>query len=410
MPTSKYFARALSVALLCACAAPEKPATPGVHRSTSGDTTIVYTVGDGVWGPLHDAVEVLRVAETSKETTFGQIQMIAPTPDGGLLIHDVKAAEGEAVRQFSPDGKFIRNIGRKGRGPGEYSVGFVAMAVAPNGTIVLREPFTGIKRYRPNGVFINEFASDRRSGSHEFVITSDTTMYLRGSVRTGSSLGVAAMVQYDTAGLDIDSLVAPRWLMNEAPSDFLFGALTPRQSWTIASDGRMVITRSDKLGFLVIDPRTQSTPLVGEVAATPIPISDDERAERERVDKWSEANCGLIENGKVVVEGPKAQPVPKIKPLMKAVDVDNNGRVWLWKRTPSVQIPSHTVRACDGKSTEGTFTERGRVIAAFQLDGTYLGEVRFPDKAGRIVFVGDFAWATVANDEGVQQLIKFRLH
>ena len=150
--------------------------TPGITREHRGDTAIVLTTGDGAWGPVHDAVEVLRVAETSKETTFGLIRAMAATPDGGVLVYDIKAAEGKIVRQFNAEGKFVRNVGRAGSGPGEYDMDVLMLAAAPNGTLVLREPFRGVSRYAPDGRFINRFTTDERSGAHEVVAAFDGSL------------------------------------------------------------------------------------------------------------------------------------------------------------------------------------------------------------------------------------------
>jgi hypothetical protein len=399
---------------IAACQAADFADSAGdsVARSRHGDTTIIVTRGKGVWGPVHDAVEVLRVSETSKETTFGQIQTLAATADGGVLIYDTKSPEGLIIRKFSSDGKFVRNIGRTGRGPGEYDSDMLRIVEQANGTILVRQVFRGVSRFSADGRYLGGFEIDHRNLTHEIFGAADGSIYVRGPVGMGFriiAMDDATVLHYDTAGKLLDSTVAgPPWLVTSDPPAG-FGGPTPTQAWFPLSDGRKIVGRTDKLGFLLVDPGGQSTPLIAEVAIPPIVYSDEERAELQAIEEWKEINYRLVENGKVVVEGPKAAIVPKNKMPAKGIQASIDGRIWIGKSPPSRKVEPFVTAAIEGNSIKKSYAEEERLFVVFQPDGTYLGEVRFPKQTGHLVFAGDFAWATTSDDDDVPVLVKYRI-
>ena len=406
----------LSALLVAACAGGDRAAvgSPGVTRSQHADTIVVLTRGDGAWGPVHDAVEVLRSGETSRETTFGRPRTLATTPDGGVLVFDTKAAEGMSIRQFGADGKFVRNIGRSVSGPGEYSVAELGAAVQHNGTILVMEPRGMVSRFSPEGRFVNGFRTGAPTGM-EIAAASDSSIFIRNWARyrrdRGATVLVSAtsIVRYDTTGRAVDSLLLDRdWLHVDGPPSPL-RTLTARQEWYVVPDGRILIIRTDKVGFLIVDPRGGTPPLIGEFASAPIAYSREERKELEQLQAWVEAHDGLIEGGRHFTEEQKAVPIPRNKLPSKRFLRDADGRIWVELSTPSTRMEPHGVYSTNGQSFTGRYSETDNIYAAFRLDGTFLGEMRFPKGVHRVMFTGDFAWSFVNDDEGRPALVKYRI-
>jgi hypothetical protein len=73
--------------------------------------------------PLHPGVATLveelsiGVADGAEEYIFGGIADVALGRDGSLYVFDRQVP---IVRHYDASGKFLRNIGRAGSGPGEY--------------------------------------------------------------------------------------------------------------------------------------------------------------------------------------------------------------------------------------------------------------------------------------------------
>ena len=373
-----------------------------VQRSRRGDTSVVITKGSGKWGPPHDAVEVLRVPGDTKETSFGAAFQLQGTADGGVVVFDTKAEEGLIIRQFDKDGKFVRNLGRQGPGPGEYMRSNASIAAHPNGSIYVRDDDKSVSIFGPDGKLANTFALAFNNGSTtEIYAAADGSLYLRApfSRTTGfSASDLRPMLHYTADGKLLDSIsVSSRWLSDGSPAS---------QIWRVLPDGRVIVTRTDKIGFLI----PGATPLIAEVPAVPVPYLPAEREELRVARNLYLDKCGGAGRG-----GRPAERViiPEMKQLSRGAAIDIDGRVWIGRSTTSERIPPKLIGSCfsQGRGSfkaEGTY-EEPPVFVAFQTDGTYLGEVRFPLRA-RVTFAGKFAWALVPDADDVQTLVKYRLY
>jgi hypothetical protein len=72
-------------------------------------------------------------AEGQEEYMFGYIPGLAVDDNGDIYVADVQAMQ---IRVFDQDGKFLRTIGRKGQGPGEFT-GIQSIQITPNKELML---------------------------------------------------------------------------------------------------------------------------------------------------------------------------------------------------------------------------------------------------------------------------------
>jgi hypothetical protein len=412
------------VALLAACGKPDNLAGAGVATHTHrGDTLVVHSEGDGIWGPVHDAVEVLRVAETSEQTTFGQIALIRATPDGGVIVYDVKALQGLVLRQFSPDGRFIRNIGRAGSGPGEYEDELLTLTVRPTGSVLLFQFLRGkVSTFSPDGRYLSGFVHPN-GGGNLLIAGTDGSIFVRGSparrkpgeqrARLITYAQEIPVLRYDSTGLLFDSIAPPRpapGVHIDVPPIF---ALVPTFIWFPVPDGRVLVGRTDWVGFQIIDPKGSRPPTEAERPVPSIVYANEERREHQAAQDWDETHGGLVENGKTLGPGSKAVVVPKAKMPVRSIDLDVDGRVWIDRATPSTKIPGRTAGPAPGGSYRLSYGEQERLSSVFQLDGTFLGDIRFPaPPRGPYLrtFAGNVAWGIVRGEDGTPILVKYRLH
>jgi hypothetical protein len=91
------------------------------------------------------------------------------------------------------------------------------------------------------------------------------------------------------------------------------------------------------------------------------------------------------------------------------MSTDINGRVWLMKSGPTRKVEAHCTVSIDNRCiAKGSYGQQVTYLA-FQPDGTFLGEIRFPFGA-HPAFAGDHAWAIVRDNDDVPVLVKYRLH
>lgn len=66
---------------------------------------------------LSDFAESIEIIKLSNDSILRDIDQMIVDKNGDIFIKD---SRGMALQQYAPDGKFIRQIGKRGNGPGEY--------------------------------------------------------------------------------------------------------------------------------------------------------------------------------------------------------------------------------------------------------------------------------------------------
>ncbi len=379
------------------------------------DTVRVVTRTEGVWGPAFDAVEILRVPADRNETTFGLVREVAPLPNGGVLVFDAQGIEGRVLRAFDANGQVTHTIGRAGNGPGEYSAEAVRITVQPDGTMLVHQPMRLISRYGADGRFRNSFPVTTGSGRAELFRGADGSFFTPLTVRPAAgtskwsswsmfnrdargrtALNSRTMFRYDTTGTALDSVsFVGHWLDSKQTQSLV----TPSESWFPLPDGRLVVLRTDVLGFLLVDPTGRANPLIAQVPAESIEYNDDERKE------W-EVTLDRRVRGTASEE---ADRLPMYKMPAGAGTVDPEGRIWVQKQVRSEKVTPYCTNVHEGKCISRNSYAGRPVYVAFDLSGRYLGEVRFPRSTSLIRFARGHVWAITRGEDDQQLLVKFRI-
>jgi hypothetical protein len=379
----------------------------GTHARA--DTTVVTSQGDGIWGPAHDVVEVLRVTTNTKETTFGQVRGLEAAPDGGVFVYDAKGPDGGIIRRFDANGKFVRNIGRDGHGPGEYS-GEIVRVHESNGVIAIRDEQT-INRFTANGKFINGFSVGRSAGFYDVAQGADGSIYTtaprtRSVPRRGEPPPAQTVFHYNSTGGLLDSIAGTPWLVTRAPTPNVLSPVQLHETRFALSDGRVIVGRSDRLGFLVIAPNGTGAPLIAEYQTPPVPYLADERAQLRAAQRRA-----VNVDGERMANPDLDADVPQFKPPLISIRPDGDGRIWIMTPGPSTKLAeprcnSFVDNRCVGKTS---YTQSSRLLG-FRADGAFLGEIRFSKQTSLRAFAGDYAWSLGLDDDDVPFLVKYRLH
>lgn len=93
--------------------------------------------GDAGWDRATVAEHTVTIGETAgpEEQVFGDVTSVAADAAGRIYVAD---RVGSLLRVYGPDGRFLRQIGREGRGPGEYESP-VDLAFGPEGRLHVRD-------------------------------------------------------------------------------------------------------------------------------------------------------------------------------------------------------------------------------------------------------------------------------
>ncbi len=405
----RSWARCIGFMVMWGRAAAQSPSP-----SARADTVVVRSTGAGLWGPGPRAVVSEQVGGGHDTVAFGDIESIAALGDGGVAVFDTRGASGPALLEFDSLGRFRRQLGRTGGGPGEYGDrAFIGDLVAdPRGGLVfLDRAHARVDRWDAAGISAPPAVLPFYTlGSPPVLAGPGGSIYVAarfGAPHQGWLVdpSVTGLVHLDSAGRIQDS-VPPQhsWLATAPLSQF--GATT---SWTVLPTGAIVVTGTDQLALLIRQPGSLGV-LRAEQSFRRVPVSDQERDEYTALRNWEATE----------MRGMPALPdLPRVKAATWGITgIDPAGAIWLQLHTAAMPVAAHP-------AVVGHFASPPPMIrvaeplafAVFRFDGTYLGTVSVPappglqfsgDRVGMISFSGRVIWAVMRDGDGVEALVKWR--
>jgi hypothetical protein len=118
---------------------PAASAWAGAERVTDG---VIYVQSDAAPPQGVETIELKelwRIGGEDDEVFFGNPSKVLLGPDGNIYIEDEQLVQ---VFVYSPDGEFLRTLGRQGEGPGEVR-SLNDIIFLPDGTLGLGQAFPG---------------------------------------------------------------------------------------------------------------------------------------------------------------------------------------------------------------------------------------------------------------------------
>ena len=115
---------------------------------TVGDTLVVRTVGLRADSSRVRLNQEIAIGNRSSDELFASIAGVRPTPDGGVFLSDGRTQ----AKLFDSSGNFVRDVGGKGSGPGEFSSALMSIAVAPAGQLLTWDR-RGVTVFRSDGSY-----------------------------------------------------------------------------------------------------------------------------------------------------------------------------------------------------------------------------------------------------------------
>lgn len=414
-------ASALLLALTLVRGAEAQSGSPGVAKR--GDTTVVRVLSPGPWGPQRAAGLVATIIGTPDGEPFGMITALAALPDGGVVIFDVKGPDGPVAWVIDAGGRFERQLGRAGGGPGEYRFCYDCLVTNLDGSIgLLDKENQRITTYErrgsvrsttplPTGVGNGAPPQFLPGPPGTYYARLETTPYPTKPITDPEEYARFGYVRVAERGGILDTLRPPRsWSTTPARS-----LLEPRTIWRPLPDGRVVVGSTERLRLLVHGTEGSAhRPLLIEGPSKRIAFGKEERTKLRAI--WSYANTNLRKppSGQT----PLPADLPQLKPFFRGFETDHAGRLL-------VQLHSVALRAPAGLIPEQVpiMSEHGRpmparpvldyveppLFAVFEGDGTYLGEVLFPVNVVKLSFTGSVAWVILKDADGQDILARYSL-
>jgi len=376
--------------------------------------------------PMHPGIATLveelsiGVADGAEEYIFGDIADVALGRDGSLYVFDRQVP---IVRHYDASGKFLRNIGRAGSGPGEYRSAS-GIATTPDGRLLVWD--TGnwrINVYSANGDVLTQWTTPSgMSGSGTAQFSRAIFVDTAGIVTTRKMIFDRNPENRPTIWVRFRPDGTPADTIHEPPAPEL-GKLSARADRVSTSSpvpfapiryvalspfGYLVAGYPNRYAFEIHQPGRAVVSVRRDVK--PEPVTRAERAEgRKNIeDRMRQTDPNWSWNG---------PDIPDSKPLYYGLIVGHDGRIWISltrgtepkiggiSSTSGVGpgVPRAPRPAADREASKPTLYD------VFEPDGRYLGQVQSPAGTSAVVRKGDRVWAVAVGDDDVPRLKRYRI-
>ena len=339
-------------------------------------------------------VEELRFGTgESEQQTFSDIRGLAVGNAGQIFVLDFKAQE---IRAFDASGRFVKLIARRGGGPGEIS-NANGLQQAPDGTIWVNDPANSrFSVFSPDGAFQRQHVIPISGYNYIWTGFIDVRGRVNDPVSANPKGGArqSKLRRFSATGVLADSVDIPCGQSTPLPpiwhasnrngsSSNMSVPFSPVPQVVLDPRGFAWCTPSDVYRVVRTRIGQGDTVAVIDRKMTPIPIPTAQRdAEIARIDSVVKR----YETSDV-----DFSKMPKMKPAVLALDVDDAGRLWV--RRPTNE-PMTTVF--------DVFDERGRVLATvaapFRISAYWHPIIR-----------GDVMYTVALDEDDVPNIVRARI-
>ncbi len=397
----------LVLTTLAACGGDRPTTALQIERDTVGDTVIVRTLAGQAWAGDAVLEPEIRIGtfEGAEENMLGDIAGLAVGPDGSTYLFDRHVP---ALRKYSADGEYLTTFGREGGGPGEYKQSDGGLAVLPDGRVLLRDPGNArITVYSLTGEALDSWPL--RGGhftSRRLYVDTAGVAFTQIWGRTDDQR-YTALQPYTPDGEMLDSIMAPSWEYQEAGVTFsgeniqMMNAVpfSPRPHWTFSPLGYFVGGLSSEYSIDAFRPDGSVLRIQRVTEPEAVPPAEKDARRMDVVRNFQRMAPDWTWNG---------PPIPDTKPAFQDLAAGTDGRIWVRLHQPGFLAEEADPE--DPRSVDQW--EEPVVWDVFEPDGTYLGQVRAPDRFRthpEPVFGRDNVWAITTDDLDVQYLTRFSI-
>jgi hypothetical protein len=407
---------ALAGLLLSACEDPPAGTVQGewtAERGERGDTMIVRTLSGSVWGDTMVLVPEVVVGELDGDERylFGNVRGLDVDPSGRVWVVDGQAAE---LRLYSPEGRYLQTIGRRGEGPGEFLEPDI-LRIRDDGSLLVRDQRNArfsilgpggehLGGWPIQGGFSTSTPFHLMDGGEVLNPTlrnlgADITEWRMGLVRYQPNGQVRDTLDLPTRGYKPPTLIA----RSEQGASSTSIPFTPQEIWTVARDGSFIFGLSSEYR---VERHAPDGPVLAVEREAPLPpvLPHEARNERERItrnfrDRFPDWRW----------QGPD---VPDVKPAFRNLLPGRDGTIWVLRHTRA--------REEDDPDWDPDRPDQGlptrwvepMVFDVFDEEGRYLGPVRV-DEPIRYwtlpILTRDRVWAVWPHELGYDRVARFRL-
>lgn len=365
--------------------------------TATAQDTVRVRAGAPAWG-TNVGLKELYVLGGPPEYDIGIVYSTAVDKFNRVYVYDMKASQ---IRAYDANGKFLRTVGRKGGGPGEY--GLVMGATIVEDTVLAAYDISGLRMnyYNPDGAFLRTVTLERNLNTTSTgVLVSDTqdrlyfkALWIRGPDGRGVNLPPAQQqtLRLATDGRVLDSVP----IVTFPSSSTAFNPFKPGSAYWDTPIGGEIFGTGDTYRFAI---RPWRGPIrIVEKDWTPTPVGSEERSQ------W----IAHLEEAARRDPRRASFDIPKSKPAYKDLRATADGRIWVQVYAASEKRPvepstrPNPIPAVEWKQ-QPTYD-------VFDPSGVYLARVKAPWGSSLWYARGDRVWFQSIGPEEEQRLTAYQL-
>ena len=356
---------------------------------------MVQNTDDPLWAPEEEwrVVEDLRIGSATSDgpDLFGLVYSFDVDAWGRILVLDDQAQE---VRVFDREGAFVRTVGGKGEGPGEFlQAGSVdlsrngeiwVMGMSKGSVSIFDTAGTYLRdeRTRTPGIVLKPYRGGFDPTGRYNVVIPD--------IREEGDINLA-LARFDQSFTPIDTIPVPddpveRDIFRMVSEEGMMRASVPFQgalTWRFSRSGTLWTLVTDRYEFAEIAAGGGTLRRITKEHGS-IPVSSAEREEALEGLDWFTSQGGKIDHSKI----------PASKPPTVHFFLDDEGHLWVQ-------------RGVENSENEG------RIIDIPDPEGRYLGTLRLPFSLQSLTaepLVRDGTLYGITSDEfGMPYLVRSRI-
>jgi hypothetical protein len=367
--------------VLIQCTATPEPGTEG---------------GDRV---LH-AVEELRIGtmEGADEYVFGAINHVAIGKHGEIFVADRQLP---VIRMYDPDGNFLRNVGREGRGPGEY-INLGGMRTFPDGRLAVWDQANArVTVYDQEGNYIeNHSVNASLYAADIFEAGHDGYFYVRRGLQFFQERNKMkyGWLKVSPKGVVEDTIRVP---FDDEDRDLTFVLFTASGSayafveqllFSMSPTGYLITGINTHYSFELHWPDSSYEKI--ERDFTPLEVKPEEKRQWEEwVNHFSNIDRRVN------------HAVSNIKPAYKKISTDSQGRIWIWRYVES----EYTEKNIGPRFGPESRWWEPPTFDVFLADGSFYATVVLPFEANFRDAKDNYVWAIAKGEFDEQYVVRYRL-
>lgn len=333
-------------------------------------------------GRLVKLTEVMQICDVGEKYYFEFPHNLKISPDGSIFIQD----QGQFL-QFDSNGRFIRNLFKKGQGPGEMQ--WIGNYFFHGDTIIVHEPWTDkILLFDIHGKFVREFRIQTKTSLGRFLLFWNGTFYFLSSERPPIKKTSVIDVRQKLIGIAQDGEEIKE--MTEFPTKGYIAV------------GRQGGRTFYDISFVIAVPYQKKFLFISHTQEYSVKLYDVEKEEVTRIFKRDYRRVKTPRDAKreggAMLDGKRILP-PRQKFLN---DVQNllvfNSRLWV--------------------VTSMMDKEKGTLVDVYDSEGQYIDNfyIKFPENLVRIYhgytamdISGDYLFTIEQNKDGIYSIKKYKI-